>query len=45
MIPHHTVLIDDKPLWKDGELMLDGFEHTKGLLEKHGTLKNIFSSI
>ena len=45
MIPNHTVLIDDKPLWKDGELMLDGFEHTKGLLEKHGTLKNIFSSI
>ena len=45
MIPNHTVLIDDKPLWKDGELMLDGFKHTKGLLEKHVTLKNVFSGI
>ena len=45
MIPNHTVLIDDKPLWKEGELMLDGFEHTKGLMEKHGTLKNVFSGI
>ena len=43
MIPNHTVLIDDKPLWKDGELLLNGFEHTKGLLEKHATLKNVFS--
>ena len=45
MIPNHTVLIDDKPLWKDGELMLDDFEHTKGLMEKHGSLKNVFSGI
>ena len=45
MIPNHTVLIDDKPLWKDGELMLDGFENTKVLMEKHGTLKNVFSGI
>ena len=45
MIPNHTVLIDDKPLWKDGELMLDGFKHTKVLLEKHVTLKNVFSGI
>ena len=45
MIPNHTVLIDDKPLWKDGELMLDGFEHTKDLMEKHGSLKNVFSGI
>ena len=45
MIPNHTVLIDDKPLWKDGELILDGFKHTKGLLEKHVTLKNVFSGI
>ena len=43
MIPNHTVLIDDKPLWKDGELILNGFEHTKGLLEKYTTLKNAFS--
>ena len=43
MIPNHTVLIDDKPLWKDGELMLNDFEHTKGLLEKYATLKNVFS--
>ena len=43
MIPNHTVLIDDKPLWKDGELMLNGFGHTKGLLEKYAALKNAFS--
>lgn len=43
MIPNHTVLIDDKPLWKDGELMLSGFEHTKGLLEKYAKLKTVFS--
>ena len=43
MIPNHTVLIDKKPLWKDGVLMLNDFEHTKGLLEKYPPLKNVFS--
>ena len=42
MIPNHTVLIDEKPLWKDGEIMLNDFEHTKSLLEKYAPLKNVF---
>ena len=45
MIPNHTVLIDDKPLWKRGELMLNNFEPTKILLEKFEPLKKVFSGI
>jgi len=30
---------------EDGELILNGFEHTKSLMEKHKTLKNVFSGI
>ncbi|MDC3169766.1 hypothetical protein OA871_01835 [Paracoccaceae bacterium] len=45
MISNHTVLIDDKPLWKNGELMLNDFEPTKVLLEKYEPLKKVFSGI
>ena len=42
MIPNHTILIDAKPLWKNGKLMLKDFEQTKNLLKKYPSLRKVF---